>query len=164
MFQPATDEGRLANVVSGGERSSRSDHVGFRGCRAEVPTCDRETGVRPLAPDARPSLLSSCLTVAPTLTFVKRSMVERKLLENGDELKRAREELRVSTEQLEQLANEADEARLRSLVSETPLSEQSFHEASRHAEAMRRHHTEVQTRISDLETRQDQLLDQMSAS
>ena len=91
-------------------------------------------------------------------------MVERKLRENGDELKRASEDLRVSTEQLEQLANEADEARLRSLVSETPLSDQSFHEASRHAEAMKRHHTELQGRISDLELRQDQLLDQMSAS
>ena len=117
---------------------------------------------------ARPEVSSETLgwglTAAPTLTLVKRSMVERKLRENGDELKRAREDLRVSTEQLEQLADEADEARLRSLVSETPLSEQSFHEASRHAEAMRRHHTELQTRISDLELRQDQLLDQMSAS
>ncbi|MGI9624188.1 MAG: hypothetical protein ACR2PK_15235 [Acidimicrobiales bacterium] len=95
---------------------------------------------------------------------MKRSMVERRLMENGDELKRAREDLRVSTEQLEHLANEADEARLRALVSETPLSEQSFQEASRHAEAMRRHHTELQARISELEARQDQLLDQMSAS
>ena len=88
-------------------------------------------------------------------------MIERKLRENGDGLKRAQEELRVSTEQLEQLANEADEARIRSMVSETPLAEQEFREASRHADAMRRHHEELQGRILELETRQDALLDEM---
>lgn len=95
---------------------------------------------------------------------MRRSSIERKLRDNGDELKRARDDLRISTEQLEQLANEADEARIRSMVSETPLSEQSFHEASRHAETMRRHHAELQNRILELEARQDQLLDQMGAS
>lgn len=99
-----------------------------------------------------------------TLSPVRRSALERKLRDNADELKRAREDLRVSTEQLEQLAGEADEARIRAMVSETPLAEQSFHEASRHAETMRRHHSDLQERISTLEARQDELLDQMSAS
>ncbi|MFT7473926.1 MAG: hypothetical protein ACI81L_000841, partial [Verrucomicrobiales bacterium] len=96
--------------------------------------------------------------------LVKRSMIERKLRENGDALKRAREEVRISTEQLEHLSGEADEARIRAMVSETPLAEQSFHEASRHAEKMRKHHTEVQDRIVLLETRQNELLDQMGAA
>ena len=91
-------------------------------------------------------------------------MVERKLRENSDELKRAHEDLRVSTEQLEHLVGEAEEERIRALVSETPLAEQSFQEASRHAETMRRHHTELEQRIVELEARQDQLLDQMRAS
>lgn len=99
-----------------------------------------------------------------TLALVRRSSIERKLRDNGDELKRAREDIRVSTEQLEQLTGEADEARIRNLVSETPLAEQSFQEASRHAETMRRHHTELQQRIEALEARQDALLDQMSGS
>ena len=95
---------------------------------------------------------------------MRRSAIERKLRDNTDELKRAHEDLRVSTEQLEQLTSEADEARVRNLVSETPLAEQSFQEASRHAETMRRHHTELQQRIEVLETQQDLLLDQMSES
>ncbi len=95
---------------------------------------------------------------------MRRSAIERKLRDNGDELKRAKEDLRVSTEQLEQLTGEADEARIRNLVSETPLAEQSFQEASRHAETMRRHHSELEQRIETLEARQDALLDQLGAS
>lgn len=91
-------------------------------------------------------------------------MVERKLRENGDELKRAKEELRISTEQLEHLAGEADEARIRAMVSETPLAEKDFQEASRHAEKMRRHHTELSDRIVGLETRQDELLDELTGA
>ena len=76
---------------------------------------------------------------------VKKSMVERKLRENGDELKRVREELRIAFEQLEFLDGEVEEARIRAMVSETPIAEQEMHEAARHADAMRRHHTELQT-------------------
>ena len=88
-------------------------------------------------------------------------MIERKLADAGDELRRTREDLRVSTEQLEHFTNEADEARLRALVSETPLAEQSFQEASRHAQTMQRHHIELEVRISELEARQDELLDRL---
>jgi len=91
-------------------------------------------------------------------------MVERKLVENGDELKRAREELRISTEQLEHLTADAEEARIRAMVSETPLAEQEFQEASRHAEKMRRHFSELNERIVVLEGRQDELLDELSAT
>ncbi len=91
-------------------------------------------------------------------------MIERKLRETGDELKRAREELRISTEQLEHLSGEADEARIRAMVSETPLSERDFQDASRHADAMRRHHDELRDRITVLEARQDELLDEMIES
>ena len=93
--------------------------------------------------------------------FVKRSMMERKLIEMAEEIKRLGADLRVSAEQLEHLDAEAEEARIRSLVSETPLSEQEFREASRHAEAMRKHHDDVQRRIADLEGRQNELLDRM---
>jgi len=88
-------------------------------------------------------------------------MIECKLRETGDELKRAREELRISTEQLEHLAGAADEARIRAMVSETPLSERDFQDASRHADAMRRHNDELRDRITVLEARQDELLDEM---
>lgn len=88
-------------------------------------------------------------------------MVERKLRETGDELKRVREELRIATDQLEFLDGEVEEARIRAMVSETPVAEQEMHEAARHADAMRRHHQELSTRVTELENRQDQLLDEM---
>jgi len=86
-------------------------------------------------------------------------MIERKLRENGDALKRVREELRISTEQLNFVSAEAEEARIRAMVSETPLAEQEFREASRQAETMRKHHTDLQQREAHLESRQDELLD-----
>lgn len=88
-------------------------------------------------------------------------MVERKLRENGDELKRVREELRIASDQLRFLDDEVEEARIRAMVSETPLAEQEMHEAARHADAMRRHHHELSTRVVSLEARQDELLDEM---
>ena len=94
---------------------------------------------------------------------MKRSMIERKLAEVSDEMKRVREDLRVSAEQLDHFKAEADEARIRALVSETPMVEQDFQEAHRHAETMRRHHDDLENRMAELETRQDALLDQMMA-
>lgn len=94
--------------------------------------------------------------------LVNRAMIERKLADLSAELRRTRDELRVSTEQLEHFTNEADEARLRALVSETPLAEQDFQEASRHADTMRRSHGELVDRIAELEARQDELLDRMT--
>ncbi len=95
---------------------------------------------------------------------MKQSMVERKLKENSDELKRAREEFRISVEQLEHFEAESEEARLRSMVSETPLATQEYREAARHTEKMRNHHGELQARIEALEVRQDALLDEMMNS
>ena len=57
----------------------------------------------------------------------------------------------------------ADDARLRALVSETPLADRDHHEAQRHADAMGRHRAEVLSTIEQLERRQDELLDRLSA-
>ena len=89
-------------------------------------------------------------------------MVERKLTEISSEIARVRADLQVSSEQLEHFADEADEARIRALVSETPVAEHEFQEANRHADAMRRHHAELEDRLRALEARQDELLDQMT--
>lgn len=94
---------------------------------------------------------------------MKRSMIERKLAEVADEIRRVRDDLRVSNEQLEHFAAEADDARIRALVSETPLAEHEFQEANRHAETMRRNHAELVDRLAALEARQDDLLDQLTA-
>ena len=92
---------------------------------------------------------------------MSRKQVERRLTEVGARLKTLREELAVADEQLQHLAEAADDARLRALVSETPVAEREHREAARHAEAMRAHRNEVAGEITRLETTQDQLLDRL---
>ncbi len=94
---------------------------------------------------------------------MSRRQVERRLREVGDRLKRLRDELRVAEEQLQHLTEAADDARLRALVSETPVAEREHREASRHAEAMAAHRAEVAAEIARLETTQDELLDRLLA-
>jgi hypothetical protein len=93
-----------------------------------------------------------------------RGAVERQLFEVSARLKTLRAELDIADEQLTHFAQIADETRLRSLVSETPLADREFQEAERHAEAMRRHRADVATEIRELEARQDHLLDQLTAT
>lgn len=81
----------------------------------------------------------------------------------SDRLRELRQELAVSDEQLQHLAEQADDSRLRALVSETPVAEHEHREAQRHADAMERHRSEVQTSIEKLERTQDELLDRLSA-
>jgi len=92
---------------------------------------------------------------------MSRAMVERRLVDVAAQLKALRRDLSVSDEQLMQLADEADDARIRSLVSETPLAEREHREASRHAEAMGRHRADVVADITRLEGLQDELLDKL---
>jgi len=95
---------------------------------------------------------------------MSRKMIERRLIENGTRLKSLREDLRVTEEQHRQLADEADDARLRALVSETPLADKESREAQRHAETLDKHMDRVREEIAELEQLQDQLLDEMSAT
>jgi hypothetical protein len=92
---------------------------------------------------------------------VGRWLVERRLVGVGDRLRALREELHVIDEQLEQLTGEAEEARIRALVSETPLADVEFRDADRHAVAMARHREGVVASIEELERRQDELLDRL---
>jgi hypothetical protein len=94
---------------------------------------------------------------------VSRASVERRLRQVGDRLRQLREELGVTDEQLGQLADAEDDARLRALVSETPLAGEDHRQAARHAEAMRRHREHVRGEIERLERSQDELLDQFVA-
>src|SRR5690349_18257521 len=91
-----------------------------------------------------------------------RGMLERRLSDVSSQLRELRRELALTDEQLAQLAGEADDARLRSLVSETPLAEREHREAARHAEAMGRHRTDVAAAIERLEQQQDELLDRLN--
>ena len=92
---------------------------------------------------------------------MSKSLVERRLSEVGVRLRQLREELAVTDEQLTHLAEAADDARLRALVSETPLAGRDHQDAQRHADAMQRHRMEVLDDIAKLEQTQDELLDRL---
>jgi transcriptional regulator with XRE-family HTH domain len=94
---------------------------------------------------------------------MSRASVERRLQQVAARLRDLRQELTVTDEQLAQLADVADDARLRALVSETPLAGVEHRQAERHAESMRRHRAHVVAEIAELEAAQDDLLDQMLA-
>jgi hypothetical protein len=94
---------------------------------------------------------------------MSKRLLERRLADVAERLKQLRAELTVTAEQLSSLEDDAAEARLRALVSETPLAEREHHEAQRHADAMLRHRAEVQSSIEQLERRQDELLDRLVA-
>jgi hypothetical protein len=92
---------------------------------------------------------------------MSRALIERRLTEVHRRLQRARGELAVVDEQLAALAEAADDARLRALVSETPLANAELREAQRHADAMARSRSAVLESIAELERAQDQLLDRL---
>ena len=92
---------------------------------------------------------------------MSRSLIERRLVDVSGRLKQLRTDLSVHDEQLAHFVDEADDARLRSLVSETPLAEHEHREAARHAEAMQRGRAEVVAEIERLEAVQDDLLDRL---
>jgi len=95
---------------------------------------------------------------------MSRSLIERRLFEVAERLRALRDELRVADEQLAVLADAADDARIRALVSETPLAGREHTEAQRHADAMARHRADVLQQLADLERAQDELLDRLLAS
>lgn len=91
-----------------------------------------------------------------------RMSVERRLTDVSKRLASLRADLRIADEQLVQLADEAEDARLRALVSETPLAEREHKGAERHAQKMRSHRAAVAEKIDKLMMQQDELLDKMS--
>jgi hypothetical protein len=94
---------------------------------------------------------------------MSRSLIERRLFDVAERMRLLREELAIADEQLAVLADAADDARLRALVSETPLAGQEHMEAQRHADAMARHRTDVSNQLAELERTQDELLDRLLA-
>jgi hypothetical protein len=90
-------------------------------------------------------------------------MLERRLVDVSERLKRMRAELGVTEEQLVFLEEEADEVRLRALVAETPLADVEARDARRHADALARHRDSLRNTVRELEGEQDQLLDRIAA-
>jgi hypothetical protein len=90
-------------------------------------------------------------------------LVERKLSEAAERLRQLRGELAVVDEQLAFLADAADEARLRAMVSETPMADREHREAQKHADAMSRHRSDLVAQIAELTRSQDELLERLFA-
>ena len=87
---------------------------------------------------------------------MSQSILQRRLVDVSERLKRLRTELAVTNEQVVFLEDEADEARLRALVAEA-------RDARRHADALARHRDTLAGSIAELEREQDALLDRMAA-
>jgi hypothetical protein len=94
---------------------------------------------------------------------VSQSLLKRRLVDVSDRVKRLRAELAVTEEQLAFLEEEAEDARLRALVSETPLGEVEARDARRHADALARQRDALAHSIAGLLREQDELLDRMAA-
>lgn len=94
---------------------------------------------------------------------MSRARVERRLTELADQMKQLRAELAMADEQLAHFVDEADDARLRALVSETPIAQREHDDAQKHADAMQRHRERVLDQLSQLQSAQDELLDRLSA-
>ncbi|MGH9150392.1 MAG: hypothetical protein ACRD0D_10140 [Acidimicrobiales bacterium] len=92
---------------------------------------------------------------------MSRSLIERRLAQVNQRLRRAREELAVIDEQVAVFVDAADDARIRALVSETPQADREHHEAQRHADAMSRSRADLVATIAKLERDQDALLDRL---
>jgi hypothetical protein len=93
---------------------------------------------------------------------MSRTLLQRRLIDVSDRLKRLRAELAVSDEQVAFFEAEADDARLRSLVSETPLADAEAREVQRHADAQGRQREALRRAVLELEAEQDALLDRMA--
>ena len=93
---------------------------------------------------------------------MSRTLLQRRLIDVSDRLKRLRADLAVADEQCTFLEAEAEDARLRALVSETPLAEAEAHEMRRHADAQGRQRDTLRRSVTQLEQEQDNLLDRMA--
>lgn len=89
-----------------------------------------------------------------------RTRIEKRLKDVGRRLASLRTDLSVAEQAVIQVEGEADDARLRALVSETPLAEREHQQVRRQADVQRRNRDELREEIAKLEQRQDELLDQ----
>jgi uncharacterized coiled-coil DUF342 family protein len=84
---------------------------------------------------------------------------DRRLRQIADRLRELRGELVYVNEQLEVMADEAESTAIRAMVAETPEANFAANDARKHADAMRSYRDRILEQISDLEKRQDDLLD-----
>lgn len=79
-------------------------------------------------------------------------------------LRRSRDELKVAEEQHRHFADEAADAALRAIVSESRGDKRAATAAQRHADAFARERAKIGEEIARLERDQDRLLDQLNTA
>ncbi|MEI8000751.1 MAG: hypothetical protein WCI50_05315 [Actinomycetes bacterium] len=94
---------------------------------------------------------------------MSQTILQRRLVDVSERLKRLRAERAVTEEQVAFLEGEAEEARLRALVSETPLADAEARDARQQADVMARYRDSLVLQIGRLHHEQDDLLDRMAA-
>jgi len=94
---------------------------------------------------------------------VTRTILQRRLVDVSERLKRLRAELSVTEEQVAFLEGEAEEFRMRALVSETPLADAEARDARQQADTLTRYRDGLLLQIGGLHREQDELLDRMAA-
>jgi predicted nucleic acid-binding Zn-ribbon protein len=89
---------------------------------------------------------------------VRQAALERRIRDLQVRVRTAREELAVLVEQIESLAEDAEDARVRWLVAETPLAEKESADAHRHLELAQRAATTLRAEIDQCITDRDRYL------
>lgn len=92
---------------------------------------------------------------------MSRTSIERRLVGLSVEIKAIEQELFVVHEQLAHFEDSADDARLRSLVSETGFAAKEHRDAAKTVTALRKDRDKRAARLMKLERRQDELLDEL---
>ena len=87
--------------------------------------------------------------------------VNERLASLSAEIAEEQIELRILDEQLAFQSEVADDARIRALVSETPLADRESHIASDDLRRLERSRDEARRRLADLRAEQDSLLELM---
>jgi hypothetical protein len=92
-----------------------------------------------------------------------RGNVGKRLADVRDEVRRLREALGILDEQLAHVADVADDAETRAVVSATPLADRERRQAADDLRRVRRERDETAGRIAELLVEQDALLDRLAA-
>lgn len=87
--------------------------------------------------------------------------IKRRLTALGDDLRAAKGEVSILDEQIAHFADAAEEARLRAMVSETPLADKEHREASKTVNNLSKDRKRWFDRVTSLEANQDELLDEL---
>lgn len=89
---------------------------------------------------------------------MRQEAMERQIRELQVRIREARARLAVLLEQIDALADDAEEARVRWLVAETPLAERESADAHRHLELARRAADTLHAEIAQLAADRDRFL------